>query len=158
MRSPPTRISAAIQKAIMHPSCKMPLMTAGIRNHTLPGECLVRILPISTVQCPVLDLSHGLISSRRRFAASGTFRPLPLTESVSCVGSTQSVRSLQLHTVHYKRKSHRRRKSLPRQLSGSGRGVVLRTARNESGERSGVSPMAPRFLYRQADACRSPIL
>ncbi len=31
-------------------------------------------------------------------------------------------------------------------------------AGNDSGERSGMSPPTPRFLYRQADACRSPIL
>ena len=35
--------------------------------------------------------------------------------------------------------------------------LLLHAARNESGERSGVSPSVPRFLYRQADACRSPI-
>ncbi len=29
---------------------------------------------------------------------------------------------------------------------------------NEFGERSGVRPPVPHFLYRQADACRSPIL
>ncbi len=29
---------------------------------------------------------------------------------------------------------------------------------NESGERSGVSPPVHSILYRQADACRSPIL
>ncbi len=36
--------------------------------------------------------------------------------------------------------------------------LLLHAARNESGERSGVSPSVPRFLYRQADACRSPIV
>ncbi len=33
---------------------------------------------------------------------------------------------------------------------------ILRAARNKSGERSGVSPAVSLFLYRQADACRSP--
>ena len=36
--------------------------------------------------------------------------------------------------------------------------MMIRSARNESGERSGVSPPVSLFLYRQADACRSPIL
>jgi hypothetical protein len=37
-------------------------------------------------------------------------------------------------------------------------GSRLHAGRKESGERSGVSPPVPLLLYRQADACRSPIL
>ena len=80
----------------MLPCREMPLLTAWIRNHKLPRECLVRILPVSTIARPVLDLSPGLARSDGRIATRRASRPVPPTEPVPCVGSALSVQSLQL--------------------------------------------------------------
>ncbi len=61
------------------------------------------------------------------------------------------MQSLQIHAAPHRWESRQERNNLRNAVFGSGRGVVLRTARNESGERSGVSPPVSRFLYRQAD-------
>ena len=88
-----------MQKPVMLPNCELPFVMACIKNHKLPRECLVPVLPVSTLARSVLDLPSGLSISGVKITTSGANGLLQPAESALSIESAYALQSLQIHTA-----------------------------------------------------------